>query len=90
MARDCSNIISPTSNDDCHSWVNSCTFTGFNCITKAACIDYIPIGSDNIEKRSHCSNILDNSPTPLLCGYSDNAAKCEGRSCTNGGLLTSH
>lgn len=90
VARDCTNIINPTSNIDCNSWLGTCTFTGFNCIMKAVCGDYTPTGSNNETKRSYCSAILDNSSPPLLCGYTDNNTNCENRSCINGGPLISH
>lgn len=60
-ARTCSNIISANSNADCIAWIDTCTFTGTGCITKAVCGDYTPTGLDNTAKRSYCSAILDNN-----------------------------
>jgi len=90
VARDCSNIISPTSNTICSTWMNICTFTGNSCIIRAVCGDYTPTGSNNTTKRSYCAAILDNSNPQIQCGYTDNATNCENRSCSNCGPLTTN
>jgi len=61
VPKTCFNIISPSTNAECIAWLDTCTFTGSGCITKAVCGDYTPPGLDNTAKRLYCSAILDNS-----------------------------
>ncbi|TNV71507.1 hypothetical protein FGO68_gene15846 [Halteria grandinella] len=70
----CSDVSSPTKQDDCDAVVSGCTFQTNACYTTGACNSYTPTGNDNAAKRIVCQNKVNTAGA--YCSYIDGGTTC--------------
>ena len=72
-AKTCGDVISSPSVANCEGYLDTCTFDGTNCITRAACSTY----SKNT--AALCNGLKDTSGAS--CGFKTGASACSAKTC---------